>query len=140
MMEIQVKHLRDLPKAAEQLINACKNERIFAFYGEMGTGKTTFVKAICAQLGVVDTVSSPTYALVNEYVDDQGQIIYHFDLYRLENIEELLGIGFEEYLDSEQVCFIEWPQIAAPILADFSPIEVHMTQQPDNSRKISVNL
>ena len=92
------------------MLDAYPNERMFLFYGEMGAGKTTFIKALCAALGVPGVTSSPTYALVNEYHAENGNIIYHFDFYRIENEEQAYDIGYEEYFYSNHYCFIEWPE------------------------------
>jgi tRNA threonylcarbamoyladenosine biosynthesis protein TsaE len=105
---IESKGIESLPGVAEKLINACRNNRIFAFYGDLGAGKTTLIKAICKQIGVTDTVNSPTFALINVYQSPQGEI-YHFDLYRIKSVEELFDIGYEDYFFSGNLCFIEWP-------------------------------
>jgi tRNA threonylcarbamoyladenosine biosynthesis protein TsaE len=102
--------LEELPEVAEELLASSK-ERVFLFYAEMGAGKTTLIKELCRKLGSSDHFSSPTYSLVNEYACGNGKI-FHFDLYRVKNAEELMDLGFEEYLDSGSYCFIEWPQLA----------------------------
>lgn len=103
----------ELPKVVKELLAMKENlPKIWLFRGQMGTGKTTLIKEICAQLGVIHAVQSPTFSLVNEYSTSQKQIIYHFDLYRLKNTREALDIGIEEYLDSGNICFIEWPEQA----------------------------
>lgn len=104
------KSIDDLPEAAEILTSYFKDEQIFAFYGDMGAGKTTFIKAICKEFGVSDNVSSPTYALVNEYLDRRGMPIYHFDFYRIKSSDEAIQMGFDDYLNSGSNCFIEWPE------------------------------
>ncbi len=108
-MEIRISHEDELPSAAARLLTHASNERIFLFEGEMGAGKTTFIKSICQQLGSEESVSSPTYSLVNEYDYPAGKI-YHFDFFRINNDNEALDIGFEEYLASGHYCFIEWPE------------------------------
>lgn len=101
--------LGDLPQIADELIESFKNERVFLFVGKMGAGKTTFIKSLCNQLGVQGEVSSPTFSLVNEYATKGGNPIFHFDFYRLETVTEAFDMGFEEYLESGNVCLIEWP-------------------------------
>jgi tRNA threonylcarbamoyladenosine biosynthesis protein TsaE len=104
-----------LPHAAKQLLEFAGNLKVFAFNGEMGSGKTTFIKELSKILGSKDSFSSPTYAIVNEYHSPKEKI-YHFDLYRLKSIEEILDLGFDDYLYSGNYCFIEWPAIAEPLL------------------------
>ena len=103
-------NVSDLPTVAEKILERTGSSRIIVFYGEMGAGKTTLIKAICRKLGVEGTVSSPTFSLVNEYISRQGKKIYHFDFYRLKNETEALDIGCEEYFASGNYCFIEWPE------------------------------
>ncbi len=125
-MQISIPSLADLPTVARQLLNICKNEKKIAFYGTLGAGKTTLIKQLCQELGVEPTLtSSPTYAIVNEY---QGKApIYHLDLYRLNNIEEALNIGIEDYLDSSHYCLIEWPQIIEPMMdGQFVAIDIEV--------------
>lgn len=116
--------LADLPALAQQLLNSCIHLRIFAFSGDLGAGKTTFIKHLCQGLGVVEPVTSPTFSLVNEYRGETGPI-YHFDLYRLEDEEEAYGIGMEEYLDSGNYCLIEWPERIPSLLpAESAAVEI----------------
>ena len=116
----------ELPSAARKLLASCPGGRIFALFGEMGVGKTTFIKAICHELGVTEIVQSPTFSIVNEYKTTTGGSIYHFDLYRLNNIREVFDIGYEDYLYSGQFCFIEWPELIEPLLP-FSTIRVKIS-------------
>ena len=113
---MDITSLSELPVAASQLLAACSGKKIFAFLGEMGSGKTTLIGAICAQLGVRDKVTSPTFAIVNEYFGKEK--IFHFDLFRLKSLDEALDIGIEEYLSGEACCFIEWPQVIGPLLPE----------------------
>lgn len=106
-----------LPEVARDIIAALDDQKVVLFYGEMGSGKTTLIKEMCRQLGVKGNMSSPTFGLVNEYASSAGKI-YHFDLYRVKNLEECLDMGMEEYLDSGHYCFIEWPDVASAILPD----------------------
>lgn len=108
----------DLPAAAEQMLSSFPDERIFAFYGEMGAGKTTLIKAFCKVLGSRDVVSSPTFSLVNEYEDGQGNPLFHFDFYRIKKLEEVFDMGFEEYVYSGNYCFLEWPGRMAELLPE----------------------
>lgn len=109
MPNLCINNLESLPEAARKFLNKYKDKRIFAFFGDLGSGKTTFIKAICHAMHVADAVSSPTFSLINEYSNSQGQIIYHMDFYRINSIDEALDIGIEEYFSSNHYCFIEWP-------------------------------
>ena len=115
---IQVSSLNNLPRAAAEVIKQAADERVWLFRGEMAAGKTTFIKAICAALGVTDAVSSPTFSLVNEYETAQQERIYHFDFYRIQNEQEALDMGILEYLDSGHLCLIEWPSNIKSLLPD----------------------
>ncbi len=110
MFRIEVSDLKDLPKAAKIFVEKMGENTIFPFYGEMGAGKTTFITAICEALGVNDVVTSPTFALINEYPIKKDKKIYHFDFYRIKSIEEAFDLGYEEYFYSGNICFIEWPE------------------------------
>lgn len=111
--------LAELPQVAGEFIQALGNRRVVAFQGKMGAGKTTFIKALCEQLGVCDMVNSPTFSIVNEYTDAEGQTLaYHFDLYRLKSVAEALDMGAEDYFYSGHYCFIEWPDVADALLPD----------------------
>ena len=132
-MEIILNSLLDLEGAAKTLINLSADHKIFVFYGDMGAGKTTFIKAICAELGVQDTVSSPTFSIVNEYSCHNGTI-YHFDFYRIKSIQEAFDIGYEEYFYSGDLCLIEWPEKVEELLPDhYVKVEI-ATIDPDKRR------
>jgi tRNA threonylcarbamoyladenosine biosynthesis protein TsaE len=115
-MKILIKDKRHLPLAAKELIKYSGNRKIFAFYGSMGAGKTTIIKAVCESLGAVDIVSSPTFTLVNEYKTTKGESIYHIDFYRIKKQEEVFDFGIEEYLTGETYCFMEWPELIEELL------------------------
>ncbi len=110
----------DLDTIARELIKAYPDKRVFAFFGEMGAGKTTFIKALCKQLGVKDNVASPTFAIINAYLSDNKSELYHFDFYRIKKLQEALDIGSEEYFYSGNYCFIEWPELVADLLPEDS--------------------
>jgi tRNA threonylcarbamoyladenosine biosynthesis protein TsaE len=114
-MNIEVNNITELSDAAHALLNFIGDERTVIFEGEMGAGKTTFIKAICAAMGLKDNVTSPTFSIVNEYAAPAG-IIYHFDFYRIKNLQEAYDIGYEEYFYSGNYCFIEWPGLVAELL------------------------
>ena len=110
--------LNSLAESAPSLLSSFSTQKIFAFHGELGAGKTTFIKALCKELGVNENMSSPSFALVNEYRDQKNNPVYHLDLYRLKSEREALDIGLEEYLDSGNYCFIEWPEIIEHLLPE----------------------
>lgn len=118
MPKITINTLSELASSARQLINSFGDRKVIAFYGEMGAGKTTLIKAICEELGVRETISSPTFSLVNEYLSGSGTKIYHFDFYRINNISEAYDMGYEEYFYSDAYCFIEWPEKLEDLLPD----------------------
>ena len=109
-MEIICKNLNELPQVAQESINYFGKDKIVLFYGEMGAGKTTLIKEICKAYGVKDNITSPTFSIVNEYHTSTGEIIYHFDFYRIKNEDEALDMGYEEYFFSGHRCLIEWPE------------------------------
>lgn len=118
MFQTQITHLSALQESARLLLNNFPNDRIFAFYGAMGAGKTTFIKAICHELGSNDYVTSPTFALINEYSTTEGSVIYHFDFYRIKKLEEAFDLGYEDYIYSGNYCFIEWPEMIEQLLPE----------------------
>ena len=109
--------------------------RVFAFYGKMGAGKTTFIKAMCEELGVTDVINSPTFAIVNEYMDGKGEAIYHFDFYRIKRVEEVYDIGFDEYIYSGNLCLMEWPELIEQLLPE-ETVRVDIMENPDGTRVI----
>lgn len=135
MVSIVADSLDALPQAAQQFISNMGNARVFAFYGNMGAGKTTFIKALCECLGVTDTVTSPTFAIVNEY--EGRERVYHFDFYRIRRIEEAYDLGFEEYCYSGHLCFIEWPELIEDLLPE-DTVRVNIEALADGSRRITM--
>ncbi|MEK7720198.1 MAG: tRNA (adenosine(37)-N6)-threonylcarbamoyltransferase complex ATPase subunit type 1 TsaE [Bacteroidota bacterium] len=116
MFKAEINSLSEIDHVAEKFLEAHPADRLFAFYGKMGSGKTTFIKALCDKLQVVDYVTSPTFALINVYATEQSNEIYHFDFYRIKSLEELFDLGYEEYFFSDNYCFIEWPELIEPLL------------------------
>jgi len=137
MDSLILKSLSDLNVVAEKFLRLMKDKKVFAFFGPMGVGKTTFIKALCNELGVVEIVTSPTFALINEYQTGNGNIIYHFDFYRIEKIEEVFDFGYEDYFYSGNYCFIEWPDKIAEILPE-DVVYVQMIENGDGSRTINI--
>mgnify|MGYP000910167611 FL=1 len=136
-MEIKIQSPAQLPEAAKQFVQAMNQNTVFAFYGKMGAGKTTFIKAICEELGVTDVINSPTFSIVNEYRSDTtGELIYHFDFYRIKKIEEVYDMGYEDYFDSGAVCFIDWLELIDDLLPG-DAVKVSITEQEDGSRIVS---
>lgn len=135
-MDICINSLDEIGKAAREFVTAMGDRTVFAFYGKMGAGKTTFIKAVCEELGVEDVINSPTFAIVNEYVDGKGEPIYHFDFYRIKNLQEVMDIGYEDYVYSGNVCFMEWPELIENLLPD-DAVKVTIEEEMDGSRKVS---
>lgn len=126
-MDLQTTSTADLPNAASDILKLAGDTRIFLFYGDMGAGKTTLIKAICAQLGVLDVATSPTFSIVNQY-DGADGAVYHFDFYRLKDQNEALDMGYEEYFYSGKYCFIEWPEKIANLIPDnYVGVRIHVT-------------
>jgi tRNA threonylcarbamoyladenosine biosynthesis protein TsaE len=134
MTELKIKSLDIIKEVATEFITKMGNNKIFAFYGEMGAGKTTFIKQLCKNLGVNDEITSPTFSLVNEY-QTNNDLIYHFDFYRIEKPEEALDFGIYEYLDSGKICFLEWPEMIEELLPE-ETIKVYITLGKNNERTI----
>jgi tRNA threonylcarbamoyladenosine biosynthesis protein TsaE len=136
---LRMDRLADVPEAAAAILHACPDRRVFALHGELGAGKTTLIKALCTELGVADAMSSPTFALVNEYLAGLRGKVYHFDLYRMRSAAELDGIGFVEYLDSGAYCFVEWPELAANLLPP-DAVHLYLRAPDDGARTITFEL
>ena len=139
-MQLQIDNLEEIDAAAQTFVEAIGDRRIFAFYGAMGAGKTTFIRALCEVLGVREPVTSPTFAIVNEYQSApdgplHGASIFHFDFYRIRRIAEAYDMGFEDYLYSGHLCFIEWPELVEELLPE-DTVEVRITATDDGTRSI----
>ena len=143
-MNIKIDSLETIREAARQFVSQIGDHRVFAFYGTMGAGKTTFIKAVCEELDVSDVITSPTFAIVNEYTISNHkaqssklkvQSIYHFDFYRIKKLEEVYDMGFEDYFYSGALCFIEWPELIEEVLPE-DAVKVTITEQPDGSRTV----
>jgi tRNA threonylcarbamoyladenosine biosynthesis protein TsaE len=135
-MLLNTTSLSQLPGAASEIIKFAANARIFLFYGEMGAGKTTLIKSLCECLGTTESVTSPTFSIVNEYIGKDNKI-YHFDFYRLKNETEALDMGYEEYFYSGAYCFIEWPEKIPGLLPEHY-ISVKISVTGNNSREINI--
>lgn len=132
-MEITINSLDHIHDTARRFIESMGDNTVFAMYGKMGAGKTTFTKALCECLGVTDVINSPTFAIVNEYRADTGRPIYHFDFYRIRKIEEVYDMGYEDYFYSGELCFIEWPELVEDLLPE-ETVKVTIEERSDGSR------
>ena len=141
MISIRIQDIEHIREAAREFINQIGDRRVFAFYGKMGAGKTTFVKAICEELGVEDVITSPTFAIINEYSTNvqrstfNVQRIFHFDFYRIKKLEEVYDMGYEDYFYSGALCFIEWPELIEDIRPE-DAVRVSIEEQADGSRRV----
>ena len=152
-MGIKISGTDSIAQAAREFLGCMGQARVIAFYGQMGAGKTTFIKALCEELGVSDVITSPTFAIVNEYSlptssagattspahqaeRGEGGVVYHFDFYRIKQLDEVYDMGYEEYFYSGNLCFIEWPELIETLLPD-DALRVSITEQPDGTRLLS---
>ncbi|KGI21560.1 tRNA (adenosine(37)-N6)-threonylcarbamoyltransferase complex ATPase subunit type 1 TsaE [Hoylesella timonensis] len=136
-MDIKIESLDHIHEAAQQFIDNMGKGNVFAFYGKMGAGKTTFIKAICECLQVDDVITSPTFSIVNEYYSNKlDDSIYHFDFYRIKKVEEVFDMGYEDYFYSGRLCFLEWPELIEDLLPK-DAVKVHIMEQEDGSRLIT---
>ena len=140
-MEIKINDLEHIREAARQFIDTMGDQQVYAFYGHMGAGKTTFIKAVCEELGVEDVITSPTFAIVNEYSTDSSLLspdssIFHFDFYRIKKLEEVYDMGFEDYFYSGSLCFIEWPELIEEVLPE-DAVKVNIAENADGSRTVT---
>lgn len=135
-MEIRINSLADINKAAKTFVENMGDGKVFAFYGKMGAGKTTFVKAVCECLGVEDVITSPTFAIVNEYTSaTTGNAIYHFDFYRIKKLEEVYDMGYEDYFYGGSLCFLEWPELIEDLLPE-DATKVTIEETEDGARVV----
>lgn len=136
-MEIRIDSLDNIREAARRFVNAIGDSTVIAFYGKMGAGKTTFIKAVCEELGVDDVITSPTFAIVNEYRSDAtGELIYHFDFYRIKKLDEVYDMGYEDYFYSGALCLIEWPELVEELLPG-DALKVTIAEQGDGGRTMT---
>ncbi|MBE9600657.1 tRNA (adenosine(37)-N6)-threonylcarbamoyltransferase complex ATPase subunit type 1 TsaE [Pedobacter sp. MC2016-24] len=136
-MEIEVNGVADLDRAAKEIVDFTQKDLFFIFEGDMGAGKTTLIKSICKELGVKEVVSSPTFSIVNEYAAGD-RTVYHFDFYRIKNLQEAYDIGYEEYFYSDHICLIEWPEKIAELLPDHY-VKIAITALDENTRRLSIS-
>ena len=134
-MKIKIDSLDNIHEAAKQFLAGMGNGKVFAFYGKMGAGKTTFIKAICEELGVDDVITSPTFAIVNEYTAGDDSPIYHFDFYRIKKLEEVYDMGYEDYFYSGNLCLLEWPELIESLLPE-DVTKVNIQTEEDGSRTV----
>lgn len=134
-MQLKIHSLSEINATAQQFISQMGDNTVFALYGAMGAGKTTFIKAVCEELGVQETITSPTFAIINEYKSGEGESIYHFDFYRINKMEEAFDFGYEDYFYSGNLCFIEWPELVEPLLPE-NTVRVHIREADDCTRVI----
>ncbi len=137
-MKIYCQTIQELPEVTKKIISYGKEYYVWVLKGDLGAGKTTFIKEVAQQMNVSDNISSPSYALINEYLSQTRDKIYHFDLFRVKTISEVLDLGFDEYLDSGSLCFIEWPEIAEPLLPD-KYLEVAIQNPEEELRVFNIN-
>lgn len=135
MFKAEVKSLSEINHIAARFIQAHPADRIFAFYGGMGAGKTTFIKALCEEMQVLDYVTSPSFSLINEYKTENNGTIFHFDFYRIKSLREVYDIGYEDYFYSSDYCFIEWPELIEPLLPSIA-VKVLIREVDDGKRII----
>lgn len=137
-MKFTINHIEELKPLAEKILSRAENRKVFIFKGDLGAGKTTFIKELCALLNISEETSSPTYSIVNEYLAATGKV-YHIDLYRLKSIDEAYEVGLEDYLYSDNYCFIEWPQIAEDLLPE-SYVSIQIEKDENNTRIFQLEL
>ena len=133
-MNIKIENLEKIREAAREFVSQMGDAHVFAFYGKMGAGKTTFIKAVCKELGVTDTITSPTFAIVNEYTASVP--VYHFDFYRIKKLEEVYDMGYEDYFYSGALCFIEWPELIEELLPE-DAVRVTISEERDDTRTVT---
>lgn len=137
-MNIRIPSTDELPAAARDFVAQMGDNKVFAFYGKMGVGKTTFIKEVCIQLGITEPITSPTFAIVNEYrAEKSGAIVYHFDFYRIKRLEEVYDMGYEDYFYSGAICFIEWPELVEDVLPE-NTLRLLIEEEADGSRTLTI--
>lgn len=136
MGKISIQNISCIEDAAREFLRQTQGVTVYAFYGRMGAGKTTFISAVCSVLGVGDEVASPTFTIVNEYRASDGTPVFHFDFYRIEKLSEVLDIGYEEYLDSGGICLMEWPEKIEELLPE-DALRVNIVEEEDGSRTVT---
>ncbi len=136
-MKIEIPSIDNIQEAARQFVSLMGKGKVFAFYGKMGAGKTTFIKAICKELGVEDVITSPTFALVNEYTAGNGDPVYHFDFYRIKKIDEVYDMGYEDYFYSGALCLLEWPELVEELLPQ-ETVSITITVSDNDARTIEI--
>ena len=137
MKKLVINKLEDIRQVAAEFIQAMGDHTVFAFYGKMGAGKTTFIKAVCEELGVEDVINSPTFSIINEYRSEKtGELIYHIDFYRIDKLSEARDISIEDYFYSSALCFIEWPEKIEPLLPEYT-VRITIVENADGSRTLN---
>lgn len=134
-MKLTIKNIDTIHETAREFINEIGEHRVLAFYGKMGAGKTTFIKALCEEMGVEDVITSPTFAIVNEYTDGEQNPVYHFDFYRIKKLEEVYDMGYEEYFYSGDLCLMEWPELIEDLLPE-DTLRVTISENEDGQRTV----
>lgn len=137
MTTFTVDNIKELEEAADKILTFAEDQKFFAFYGEMGAGKTTLINVICSKLAIVDKPSSPTYSIVNEYITKTNKRMFHFDFYRIKNLDELFEMGYEEYFYKGDYCFVEWPEKIESFLPK-NLVKITLAVQPNLSREITL--
>ncbi|MBK8806851.1 MAG: tRNA (adenosine(37)-N6)-threonylcarbamoyltransferase complex ATPase subunit type 1 TsaE [Bacteroidales bacterium] len=136
-MNLLIEDISKIDSVAEQFLKEIGEAKVIAFYAGMGVGKTTFIKSLCEKLSVVDTVTSPTFAIINEYYTQSNEVVYHFDFYRIKMIKEVVDLGIDDYFFSGNFCFIEWPEKVEQVLPEHT-LRVEITESPNGNRIISL--
>lgn len=135
-MKLTIKNIESIHETAREFINSIGDHRVLAFYGKMGAGKTTFTKAVCEELGVTDVITSPTFAIVNEYTAGNGEPVYHFDFYRIKKLEEVYDMGYEDYFYSGNLCLMEWAELIEDLLPE-DALRIAIEENPDGTRTVT---
>lgn len=137
-MTFKINSIETIHDTARQFLGEIGTSKVLAFYGKMGAGKTTFIKALCEVMGVEDVITSPTFAIVNEYTDGEGEPVYHFDFYRIKKLEEVYDMGYEDYFYSGNICLMEWPELIEDLLPN-DALRVTISEEDDGTRTLSIS-